>query len=136
MQLQENVDILPWLLLLIGLSIGVSWILKKQHTKKRLLKLSTRKLLEVDTVAELMVGTIQHNDREVAKKELIGLATALSVPAGLLRPDDIVEEIIGKDYFVGDAVLEIEKRLQHLRNKELNKLTVQQVICALMSNPQ
>lgn len=83
-----------------------------------------------------MVGTIQHNDREVAKKELIGLATALSVPAGLLRPDDIVEEIIGKDYFVGDAVLEIEKRLQHLRNKELNKLTVQQVICALMSNPQ
>lgn len=70
-------------------------------------------------------------DECVVRKELLALSSALSIPVGLLRSEDVVEELIGEDYFSGDAVLEIEKKLQFLPRCELHKLTVRKVIVAL-----
>ena len=93
-----------------------------------------RAVLDIDSVVDAIASGKENIDREIVKKELIGLAGALSLPIGLIRADDIVEELIGDDYFVGDAVTGIEKRLQSLQKKIVERPTVQQVILALVEN--
>lgn len=94
------------------------------------MRLKNRSVLSVDFLVD-QIAEKSDVDRGAAKKEWIALADALALPAGLLRPEDVVEELIGKDYFVGDAVLEIERRLQSLPGQELPKPTVGQVVLPL-----
>lgn len=95
--------------------------------------MADRVVSDVDLIVDAIVGGRRNIDREVVKKELIEFASALSVPVGLLRADDVVEELIGQDYFAGDAVLGIEKRLQSLRCEIAERSTIQQVILALVA---
>ncbi|MGE0330876.1 MAG: hypothetical protein AB7P37_09280 [Ramlibacter sp.] len=97
------------------------------------MRLKGRSVLSVDFLVDQIAGK-SDIDKGTAKKEWIALANALALPAGLLRPEDVVEELIGQDYFVGDAVLEIEGRLQSLPGQELHKPTVGQVVLSLSVN--
>lgn len=118
------------LLLMVAGSIGIVFFLKNRKAIERRLRLENREELNVDLlVSEITEGS--DVNKSTAKQELIALSNTLSLPVGFLRPEDIVEELIGQDYFTGDAVFEIEKKLQLLPNHEFHKPTVRQVILAL-----
>lgn len=121
------------LLLLIAGSVGATVWLKRRKTTARLLRLKNRSVLGVDFLID-QIAERSDVDRGAAKKEWIALADALALPAGLLRPEDVVEELIGQDYFVGDAVLEIERKLQLLPGQEFHRPTVGQVVLSLSVN--
>ena len=121
------------LIVLISGSVGAGVWLKQRKTTERLLRLKNRDVLDVDFLVDQLAEK-SDVDRGTAKKEWIALADALALPAGLLRPEDVVEELIGQDYFVGDAVLEIERKLQSLPGQELHKPTVGQVVLSLSVN--
>jgi len=108
-------------------------MLKRRRTKQRLERLASRSVWDSNAVADSIVGTVQSVDQASVKRQLTALAAAISVPVGLLRPDDVVEDLIGKDYFAGDAVLDIERQLQHTDAANVTRLTVRQVVLALAS---
>ncbi|GKS88186.1 hypothetical protein [Acidovorax sp. SUPP2539] len=98
------------------------------------MKLKNREELNIDFLIDQIAEGRAINE-SVAKNELIALSNALSIPVGLLGPEDVVEDLIGQDYFSGDAVLEIEKKLLSLRNQEFCKPTVRKIILALSQSP-
>ena len=126
----ENALTIWSLILLIAGSVGGSVLLKRRKATARFMRLKSRSVLGVDFLVD-QIAEKSDVDKGTAKKEWIALADALALPAGLLRPEDVVEELIGQDYFVGDAVLEIEKKLQSLPGQELHKPTVGQVVQSL-----
>ena len=113
--------------------LGIGFFVKKKKLRARLLKLRGREQLSSDILVDKILEGSQAN-KEVAKNELIILSNALGIPVGLLRPEDVVEDLIGQDYFIGDAVLDMEKKLQSLPNQKFHKPTVRQIILALSVN--
>lgn len=113
----------------VGVGLWGRWRLRK----KRILRLSGRANIGVDA---LVTSLIEYYlvDRDAVTEELHGISRALSVPVGLLRPDDVLQDLIGTDYFVGDAVLEIERRLQLAGVKNSDPLTLQMVVLELAGN--
>jgi hypothetical protein len=88
---------------------------------------------EIDLMDLALAIAAEHSDVDKVKSELLVLAKVLRIPVGKLRPDDVVEELAGRDFFVGDALLEIEVRLQKccIKEKMTGKLTVSDVIVCL-----
>lgn len=121
------------LTILMVSGLGIGFFVKKKKLRARLLKLRGREQLSSDILVDKILEGSQAN-KEVAKNELIILSNALGIPVGLLRPEDVVEDLIGQDYFIGDAVLDMEKKLQSLPNQKFHKPTVRQIILALSVN--
>ena len=121
------------LTILMVSGLGIGFFVKKKKLRARLLKLRGREQLSSDILVDKILEGSQAN-KEVAKNELIILSNALGIPVGLLRPEDVVEDLIGQDYFIGDAVLYMEKKLQSLPNQKFHKPTVRQIILALSVN--
>lgn len=105
--------------------------LKVRASTRRLARLKDR--IEIDLID--LAKSIAKEDYDVDKvsSELVILANALSVPVGKLRPDDILEEFVGRDFFASEALLEIELRLHNKSFKKQNeeKLTVRKVVTYL-----
>lgn len=72
-------------------------------------------------------------DPAKVRAELVAIAAALRISPGKLRPDDLIEELAKHDFFAGDALLEIEARLQKLmeKKKSMERLTVRDVVARL-----
>lgn len=133
MQSLEKEMVVYLLTILMVSGLGIGFFVKKKKLRARLLKLRGREQLSSDILVDKILEGSQAN-KEVAKNELIILSNALGIPVGLLRPEDVVEDLIGQDYFIGDAVLDMEKKLQSLPNQKFHKPTVRQIILALSVN--
>lgn len=105
--------------------------LKMRASTRRLARLKNR--IEIDLID--LAKSIAKEDYDVDKvsSELVILAKALSVPVGKLRPDDILEELVGRDFFASEALLDIELRLHKTSfNKQTEeRLTVRNVVTSL-----
>lgn len=126
MEMEAKIFILILLVSLV-LSIGVSCLIRKRLREGRLLRLTGRKCMDVGMLVDSHFFDLPI-DRDLIARELNFISRKISVPAGLLRPNDVLEDLIGVDYFVGDAVLEIERRLQLSGASSLRRLTIRQII--------
>ena len=133
MQSLEKEMVVYLLTILMVSGLGIGFFVKKKKLRARLLKLRGREQLSSDILVDKILEGSQAN-KEVAKNELIILSNALGIPVGLLRPEDVVEDLIGQDYFIGDAVKKKKKKLQSLPNQKFHKPTVRQIILALSVN--
>jgi|SRR5882724_574780 len=103
---------------------------KRRNISARHARLSGRSVLSMEILL-LEIASSEPLDSESVERELVRLADALSVQPGLLRGNDVVQDLIGKDRYAGDAVLEIEQDLQKVGISSERGLTVRDVITAL-----
>jgi len=102
--------------------------MRRRARRSRLDKLAARSELDLASLVRDLSSPGYDPGR--IRSELSALAKALSVPPGKLRPDDVVEDLAGRDFFAGDALLEIEVRLQKALpdRSPQRKLTVSDVV--------
>ena len=129
MHIVEN---LPLLLLgaifsLALLGAGLAVLHARRRRTKPLSQRSSQALR--DLAQDIATGGL---DCDRVEQELVGLAKALHVNAGKLRPDDVVAEILGTSLLAGDDLLDIEVRLQKsFPDIVQRRLTVREVIAHL-----
>jgi hypothetical protein len=74
---------------------------------------------------------------ECGIRELTGLARVLGVAPGKLRADDVLEDLVRNELGVGDALLDIEHRLEKsgaALSSAPRKWTVAEVVRALCTS--
>jgi hypothetical protein len=130
--IEENKE-LVLLGLMAAIALVFTIVMKSRNTSNRLRKLESRSLIDIADLCKL-IGSETKFDIEKMSVELTLLAKALEIPVGKLRPDDFVEDLVGKDFYAGDALLEIEARLQssYVNMTKTTKLSVAEVVRGLV----
>lgn len=135
MQYSETELTILTLLLSIMICVGFGVFLKRKNTMIRISKMRDRRKCNIESLIDNISDGLIVN-KAIAESELMNIAQALNVPVGLLRPDDVLEYLIGEDYFVGDAILEIEMRLNSLLDQGIDKPTIREIILAFSCESQ
>lgn len=89
------------------------WRRVRQARQRREQLIAHREDIDTEVLARQIAG--EGIDPQCAHRELVALARGLGVPAGKLRPNDVVAELLGDSEIAGDDLLEIEVRLQRHR---------------------
>ena len=104
--------------------------LRIKKRKERQSRFADRKVVPDDQLArEIHAGAEDLNFDRVLST-LRELAQKLQMPVGALRADDLMSDLIGQDFFAGDAMLDIEQRLSREANLPL-ELTIKRVVLIL-----